>query len=201
MPICVTCNVEFNNWQKVDDKLRNISNRKKCLDCSPFGSKAEKNSISLNCAWCNKEILVRKKESSRKFCSHECSSAARRSRIEAICGNCSALFFIKPSRVSGTIYGINFCSKKCRYEAQRVTSGVATYKVKHYKDGSSYYRNMYKREHGKLECVVCGYKKEECMIDVDHKDGNRKNNNIDNLQGLCVWCHALKTRMGLSFNG
>lgn len=33
------------------------------------------------------------------------------------------------------------------------------------------------------------------MLDVDHIiEGNRKNNNLDNLQILCVWCHALKTR-------
>ena len=32
------------------------------------------------------------------------------------------------------------------------------------------------------------------MLDVDHIDGNRKNNDIKNLQFLCAWCHTLKTR-------
>ncbi len=32
------------------------------------------------------------------------------------------------------------------------------------------------------------------MLDVDHIDNDRSNNKIANLQILCVWCHALKTR-------
>ena len=34
----------------------------------------------------------------------------------------------------------------------------------------------------------------EDMLDVHHKDSNRKNGTIENLEVLCVWCHALKTR-------
>lgn len=32
------------------------------------------------------------------------------------------------------------------------------------------------------------------MLDVHHIDGNRKNGKADNLEVLCVWCHALETR-------
>ena len=32
------------------------------------------------------------------------------------------------------------------------------------------------------------------MLDVHHVDGIRQNNHPDNLEVLCVWCHALKTR-------
>lgn len=32
------------------------------------------------------------------------------------------------------------------------------------------------------------------MLDIDHIDSDRSNNKIENLQPLCVWCHALKTR-------
>jgi 5-methylcytosine-specific restriction endonuclease McrA len=30
-------------------------------------------------------------------------------------------------------------------------------------------------------------------MDIDHKDGNHKNNKIENLQELCANCHRLKT--------
>ena len=30
-------------------------------------------------------------------------------------------------------------------------------------------------------------------IEVDHIGGNKKNNAIENLQVLCVWCHRAKT--------
>jgi len=32
------------------------------------------------------------------------------------------------------------------------------------------------------------------MLDVHHIDGNRENNRLENLEVLCVWCHAMKTR-------
>jgi hypothetical protein len=32
------------------------------------------------------------------------------------------------------------------------------------------------------------------MLDVHHKDGDRENGSIENLEVLCVWCHALYTR-------
>ena len=31
------------------------------------------------------------------------------------------------------------------------------------------------------------------MLQVNHKDGNRKNNKKENLQTLCANCHAYKT--------
>ena len=38
-------------------------------------------------------------------------------------------------------------------------------------------------------CVNCGSKEE---LTVDHKDGNRQNNSIQNLQVLCLCCHGKK---------
>lgn len=46
----------------------------------------------------------------------------------------------------------------------------------------------------KLKDRECGYHKYEQMLDVDHINSNRKDNKLCNLQVLCVWCHALKTR-------
>lgn len=37
MPICRKCNSKFPNRIKIDNKTRNISRRKYCIDCSPFG--------------------------------------------------------------------------------------------------------------------------------------------------------------------
>jgi hypothetical protein len=44
-------------------------------------------------------------------------------------------------------------------------------------------------------CESCGFIAEDsCQLDVHHKDGNRKNNNSDNLETLCANCHRLKTK-------
>jgi len=48
--------------------------------------------------------------------------------------------------------------------------------------------------HKKSVCERCKFIPEhKSQLDVDHIDGNHKNNNIDNLQTLCANCHRLKT--------
>jgi 5-methylcytosine-specific restriction endonuclease McrA len=43
-------------------------------------------------------------------------------------------------------------------------------------------------------CEKCGFIPEHPMqMDVDHIDGNHKNEDISNLQTLCANCHRLKT--------
>lgn len=43
-------------------------------------------------------------------------------------------------------------------------------------------------------CEFCNFKAvHPCQLDVDHIDGNHKNNETDNLQTLCANCHRLKT--------
>ena len=50
------------------------------------------------------------------------------------------------------------------------------------------------REHKKTYCEQCGFVAiNKCQLDVDHIDGNSKNNDLSNLQTLCANCHRLKT--------
>ena len=47
-------------------------------------------------------------------------------------------------------------------------------------------------------CEFCGFiPVNMCQLDVDHIDGNHKNNNKNNLQTLCSNCHRLKTFLQL----
>lgn len=43
-------------------------------------------------------------------------------------------------------------------------------------------------------CESCGFTPvHDCQLDVDHKDGDKSNNDPSNLQTLCANCHRLKT--------
>lgn len=50
------------------------------------------------------------------------------------------------------------------------------------------------RKHKKSFCESCGFIPEHpVQLDVDHINGNHKNNDLNNLQTLCANCHRLKT--------
>ena len=54
-------------------------------------------------------------------------------------------------------------------------------------------KKPYLRHKGR-QCEFCGFIAiDQCQLDVDHIDGDHKNNNSTNLQTLCSNCHRLKT--------
>lgn len=70
------------------------------------------------------------------------------------------------------------------------------------KTGKKYYRKYCRscyikknrKELRKTKCDFCGFIPVHiCQLDLDHIDGNHKNNKEDNLQTLCANCHRLKT--------
>ncbi len=85
----------------------------------------------------------------------------------------------------------HFCSKACRGQWQSINeNGVSS---PSYKNGGTVYRQIALRHYG-IKCQSCGYSKDERLIEVHHKDGNRQNNDVTNLAVLCFWCHKCITR-------
>ena len=57
-----------------------------------------------------------------------------------------------------------------------------------------FYGRAYKK-HPKPMCILCEFIPEDpCKMDIDHIDGNHKNDNKENLQALCANCHRLKSK-------
>lgn len=55
-------------------------------------------------------------------------------------------------------------------------------------------KNFSYKKYKKEKCEFCNFIPVNiCQLDVDHIDGNHKNNDISNLQTLCANCHRLKT--------
>ena len=79
-----------------------------------------------------------------------------------------------------------FCSKKCLGIARRFENAIVGPKG----SGESSYRALAYRAYGE-KCEICGYTE---VLDVHHIDGNRNNNDKDNLIVMCPNCHAKVTR-------
>lgn len=78
----------------------------------------------------------------------------------------------------------NFCSRECgnRYKNINTTNLI---------DSLAYRRNAFNAyEH---KCDICGWDKDERVMEVHHLDENRSNNHIDNLRILCPICHKYLT--------
>lgn len=133
-----------------------------------------------NCIVCGKPIYKRRVEIERNkgrvFCSMACYGiSCRKEKPCIICG--------RP-----ILSGANkkTCSRSCankhragiKYKMNQPRSKVKSYK---------FLKIRLLKARGKI-CERCGYNKYE-ILQIHHKDKNRSNNNLDNLELICPNCH------------
>lgn len=148
------------------------------------------------CKYCGKEFY-RKDKRFNKFCSQSCSAKynnrKRKKSITIICLNCGN--FVKSSKRK-------YCSIKCQKENEQKQyiekwlrgevsggRGKGDYQI-------SRYIRKYLLEENDYKCSICGWNKINpytgiIPVEIDHIDGNWKNNNPENLRVLCPSCHSL----------
>ena len=95
------------------------------------------------------------------------------------CAECKKDFHIFPA----ILHLRKYCSNKCKYKSFSRRMSGKNHPL--YKDGRKYYRKLALNKFP-FKCSVCGSIKK---LHVHHKDKNRLNNNINNLQVVCVKCH------------
>lgn len=150
----------------------------------------------IHCLECGKEKEVEDRDTKRgrgKFCSRSCSSTynGRTEKISnATCSGCSKEFYKTPSSKNNSRSGLYFCCRECKDKAQRI-GGIEDIQPNHYNTGESNYRVKAYREY-EIKCNRCGYDEHPEILEVHHKDKNRKNNDIKNLEVLCPNCHKIE---------
>lgn len=149
-----------------------------------------------NCQQCQKEFQAFLREVKRgngKFCSLGCSSKFTKSKNKpepnVYCAWCNKHFYRNSYRQGLTKSKLCFCSRKCKDEAQKL-DGLKLLHLPHFGTGNNY-RNIIFRQKPYI-CERCGYDKHHAAIIVHHKDRNRQNNSIENLEVLCACCHLIE---------
>ena len=123
-------------------------------------------------------------------------------KLQELANNCKSLAgLIDQLGYSKTAGGTFSVVKKYLQLYQIDTShwtGKAWNKGQQLKDWSKYANHQYCKKHLITErshrCELCGlaeWRESPIPLEVHHKDGNRTNNEYDNLQLLCPNCHAL----------
>lgn len=156
--------------------------------------------INVPCAICNTLVWRRITHLHDKtFCSRECRSKHQKNSQQYNCSFCNKKIFKTPSQIKRSKSGKLFCNRSCS------TSYNNQFKVgsKHPNWLGGRYRlnalEFYGARCCNPQCILTANQIfiPEILIDVHHIDENRKNNNINNLIPLCVWCHAIETRRAL----
>ena len=117
-----------------------------------------------------------------------------RNKIECICDYCGKEFLRTHSKLEKSKSGLHFCSRECKDNAQRISSGKDFDNIRpdHYGTATKNYREKAFKEYSH-KCAVCGYDEDKDILEVHHIDENRENNEIDNLIILCPICHRKLT--------
>lgn len=132
------------------------------------------------CTVCNKSIykrpieIIRNKK--RVYCSMSCYGIS--CRKERPCANCGKLI----------LAGLN--KKTCSRSCANIRRTGIQYKINRPRDKVFSQRAIKTRlmEQRGTNCERCGYNKKE-ILHVHHKDRNKNNNAISNLELICPNCH------------
>ena len=165
MPICKLCDGKFPSWKKINNKRRNLTNRKYCLECSPFDYH--------NTQQLNKPIKTNKLQ---KKCKSVYDNA------ECICDKCNRKYVYQKSKG----HTLSLCNS-CVVSKSR---GNLKEKAVEYKGGK-----CEKCGYDKCIVALCFHhidsSKKDFMISRGHLFGWVKTKQeLDKCVLLCLNCHA-----------
>ena len=117
------------------------------------------------------------------------------------CMNCGDDFSYRPSQHKTTTNPEGtkkFCSNECQGE-MRVKQSL-TNDSEWTKSKGLYIKKIQKRKYGTNFCEVCKtdeiWNGKPLVFDIDHVDGNRRNNTLANLMIICPNCHRQTDTFG-----
>lgn len=152
------------------------------------------------CLKCGNNFEVKNSEAKRgngKFCSRSCASKynvinrfSKINKPNVKCAYCDKMFYKNRSKIKRSKSGLFFCCREHKDKAQRI-GGVSEIMPSHYREGQYSYRSL-ALNNKEAKCERCGWEKHIAGIVIHHKDRNRDNNVLENLEVLCACCHNIE---------
>ncbi len=144
------------------------------------------------CKICGKEFYTKPfhlKKGWGKYCSIKCRSKSQFNGKWVECVNCGKKIYRTPRDYRKSRSKRFFCSVSCHcsWENKNVRCGA---NAPNWIAGENAYRDIMRRSGIAKKCNRCGIG-DKRVLAVHHKDGNRKNNIIENLEWLCRNCHFI----------
>lgn len=148
--------------------------------------------VKRKCRICGKEFYIKEfhaKKGWGKFCSIKCRTKGQIKGKWVECDYCGKRIWRTPKDFRRSERKKFFCSVGCHcsWENKNVRFGV---NASNWVAGASVYRTLLKRSGVAQKCRRCGIT-DKRVLSVHHKDGNRRNNKIENLEWLCRNCHCI----------
>lgn len=123
------------------------------------------------------------------YCSKECfrigNIKGKMTGSIVKCASCGRDVYKTPADIKNSISGKVFCSRSCSISHSNI--GRDGINNPNYKNGLSDYRETAMKNLGSV-CSVCGYSIPK-ILQVHHKDRDRNNNDVSNLDVLCPTHH------------
>lgn len=149
--------------------------------------------ILVQCDYCQKQYEKRKKDVNynnkhgyKNLCSKECLSLSRYSAITTNCFKCGKRVSKTLANAARSKSGRYYCSRSCSASANNSIHKKGS-NHPNYNGGLASYRKRALEYYGS-KCAFCDYSI-KAVLQVHHKDRDRKNNDLTNLVVLCPTHH------------
>lgn len=146
------------------------------------------------CKICKKQFEVKNyRKLTALYCSKSCHAkgtvaGANKHGIKVKCKWCAKEYETNKGHHKKTKYCSRLCQNRCQANDTKISGRFNGIKNPMYNGGIQLYRKI-ARENLPWKCYRCASVKFLC---VHHKDENRYNNALENLEVLCKRCHQLE---------